>query len=237
MDIKVRDEKIAKWRKDLEWIKMKEWAQLSSGRKVYRRVAEIVRSNPEIHKPNLFYDWMEINYAVSTTVGIRRILDDHGKNLKGRKQPVSLTHLIDDICTNASFITRDWFKSLYHIESMRKFGYADRDFDIYAGENGNSLKPEILANKLTDLNSIAKGTIAYVDKIAAHSDRKQPNGLTYDEVNKVIDKIGELIRDVELLLNASFLRNPEVAILADWEWIFRQPWIPQETNKPPSNNR
>lgn len=193
-------------------------------RMVYRRVREIVAANPRINKPSLVYHWIGQLYAMSAAVAVRRLLD---KN----RRSISLATIVQRLTDNPALMTRRRFVSGYR-KSMRDAGIADEAFDEFAGPGGQAVHPDILQRKLDEAVAKCAPIRKYVNKVVAHTDRARPAGLPkLADLTKAIDALGELLKELELLIRQVDLVSLEAEgsveplLPHDWDSVFREPWI------------
>jgi hypothetical protein len=194
---------------------------------VYKRTVEVITANPRVNRPNWFFDWMFGAHAHSACATIRRLLDEDTRN-----RPVSLARIVLDVMNHPDLFTREDFVRDYP-EFMLRAGFADRDFDIFAGAGNTAVDPGILGGWLTDAKTKCQRIREYTDKRVAHRDRKPPISVPkWDDLDAAIEAIGDLFRNMNLLLTRA--SRPELTPLPreDWEWVFEEPWIP-----PPAHTR
>ncbi len=204
---------------------------LFASRTMFQRVRGVIRANPKLENWSLFCEWMDVNYVVSATVGVRRVLDlDVRKGPVGRKS-ISFPHLVRRICAISDAITCTWYASQYGGKYGSVRGRSDWKTFGFGRDGGDALDTDKLEAQLAQLRESAGAVIDYVDKLVAHLDRKPPMELPiYRQLHEVIGLIVELYQRLNLLLNSATLdvRLPDEN---EWDWVFRFPWIPGSTGE------
>jgi len=161
---------------------------------VFNRLVEIIKDNPKIDKPNIFLDYIKINYVTAIVVAICRHIDRNSNS-------VSLINFLDDIYKNAKKITKEWFASQYKtIEATR----GNNDFEKYFG-NLEYVDPGIVYTDIGNLLFYTKEIKKFRHKKVAHLDRNEKIkfDIDFNTLNKVIDLIEEIIKKYYLLLTQS----------------------------------
>jgi hypothetical protein len=188
---------------------------------VYKRTVAVITANPRMRKGNWLFDWMFAAHANSACVAIRRLLDEDA-----RDKPVSLARITMDLIKHPKAITRDEFVRGYS-ESMRRAGFADDDFDRFAGVGKSEIDPSILSKWLSDAKSECARIRQHVDKRVAHRDRNPPTSVPkWPELDAAVDAVKGLFRNICLLLTRN---EPDTPTLTGWEWVFEEPWIARDS--------
>lgn len=75
---------------------------------LFDRLVEIIKNNPKIDKPNIFLDYIKINYVTAVIIAICRQIDRYNNS-------VSLINFLYEVYNNSEKITKKWFSSQYKI--------------------------------------------------------------------------------------------------------------------------
>lgn len=211
------DKKFEKWNK---WICTiyEDVVKLVEHQKIFGKVQDIIKANPEIQKPNEFYRFLEDTYGAFIAIGIRRQI----KPQKGG----SLVGLLEDIRENPSVLSRRRFVELY--QSNMQSG-ASRTFDErFSGSCTDHIDPAIVQRHLDELEAHTCKVEKYADKCVAHTDKQVPPIPTFAELDPPIDCLKKLTTKYSLLIKAEDLTNtfvPPFITEVDMEEIFRVAWI------------
>lgn len=190
---------------------------------LYNRLIEIIKDNPKTDKPNIFLDYIKINYVTTVIVAICRQVDkDHDS--------VSLLNFLYKIYNNAEKITKEWFASQY-----KEKAHGDSDFEENFGKLAY-VDPDIVCFDICNLIRYTGEIKKLRHKRVAHLDKKKKIefDLDFSTLNKAIDLIEEIIEKYYILFG-QFKKDfpiPKVAsnILhfrdgkGDEEDIFCVPW-------------
>ena len=211
---------IAKWDKWLDAIKQ-QVIGLHGEAHVFWAVQDIIRSNPKLHKSNVFYELLTNSYASSTASGIRRLVDRD-------KKVISLRRLPEDIWQNTSAITRQWYVDLYTSAGLPA-DIGHKTFDRYAGKKGATVAPAIIAKDLSRLKNSPEVVRVkkFVNKRIAHFDRRPyRTAPTFSDLRICLRLMEAVLRRYLILVRAEGLITATPVIQYDWKEIFRTPWIP-----------
>ncbi len=210
---KSADDFVAYWGAKLEVMNESFWDLLSK-RATFRRLGDIWRANPALHRPSLIFSFINDTYATHLLVTLRRIVDNSGN-------VVSLRKLIDAVAVHRSLLTRDWYVDKYdgwHKPTANDF------FSTFAGE-GDRVSFELVNADARALQDAAKRVVDYANDYVAHQSANpgDANLLTRD-VNDAIDNVWSMYRRYH-----SFIRRADIAAeppidLTDWG-VLRIPWI------------
>lgn len=161
---------------------------------LFIRLKEIVESNPKINKPNIFLDYIKINYVSTLIVAIcRQIDEDQGS--------ISLINLLYEIYDNVEKITKIWFASQYKTIGIE---HGKKDFEENFG-NLEYIDPGIVYADIGNLLFYTKEIKKFRNKRVAHLDRnkKIKFDIDFNALNQSIDLIEEIIEKYYLLLTQS----------------------------------
>lgn len=198
---------------------------LFENRRWYRRMVGILDQNPRMNRPNGFYDWLFGNYAYSMSMGIRRLLDPS-------QNTVSLARLVHSMAKHPWVISREyyvngWIRDKPYPESARRL--ANEDYDFFAGKDREQLDPQRLERALQVVRRRAGKVLTYADQVVAHHQETRPSlSLTFAGGNRPVDCIGKLHNHIHTVLTRGHIHNYELIETEKWDWVFREPWIPQD---------
>ena len=189
---------------------------------LFNRLVEIIKNNSKINKPNIFLDYIKINYITTVIVAICRQIDRDPHS-------ISLINLLYEIYDNAEKITKEWFTSQYQTTGVE---HGSSDFK----KNFGSLKhinPAIIYADIGNLIFYTKEIKKFRNKRVAHLDKnkKIKFDIDFDILDKAINLTEKLIKKYHLLLTQSRMdKLLPVNILcfrddrSDEENIFCVPW-------------
>lgn len=210
------NQKFEKWNKWLDIIHS-EITNLSIYKNIFWEVQAIIKNNPKIQKPSSFYEFLGSSYIALIIMGIRR-------QIKIDKDSISFAKLLNEISINPEFITRKHFVDIYK-ENLDELT-ANEEFNDFAGGCIDHVDPQLVKKDLEELTCKGNLLEAYADKIIAHHDKKSPKSLpTFDDVNKYIELLEELMKKYYLLFRAKSLMSILPTYQYDWKSIFREKWI------------
>ena len=195
-------------------------ATLHFYRKIYNDVGAIVKSNPAISRPNVFYAFLAQGYVTPALVIMRRQVTDN-------KDSVSLARLLTDISKHPTEVSRTHFHSLYAASDYTD-GEIDRDFETAGVESGRDfIDPASVLRDLATLQGMTHLVHKYTDKMVAHIDAhgwamRIP---TFDDLDVAIDTLAQFCDKYSVLLRGEGIAFSELAIEPDWQDVFTVPWI------------
>jgi hypothetical protein len=204
-------------------------------RQIWRKLGEVVQAHGALPDSAYWQHYFDV-YADTQAMAVRRQGDlDY--------RVASLARLLSEIAGNPELLTREWWLSLWNIETgddhERAFAAGQWD-SSFGGDVGEHLDPALPTKALERLRDESEVVKKYVDKHLAHSEDPGPQPkdpgpseanvtLKLDEVDVAIDVIGEIFTLYYSLLTASGMAFLEPAIQHDWLAPFRQPWIRPST--------
>ncbi len=151
-------------------------------------------------------------------MGIRR-------QIKIDDDSISFARLLKEISDTPEVLSRNRFVALYKGSTVEHF--ADRDFDEFAGKEGNHVDPSLVKKDFENLKEKAKELEKYADKRIAHLDKRKPKTIPkFKDVDDCIDFLEELMKKYYLLFHAKSLLSILPVYQYDWKAIFREPWLP-----------
>lgn len=211
--------KLNKW---IKWQKKitDELIDLHASRQIYESYVEIIYHDKSVLNEGLrFHSWVKDNYVVFCSMAVRRQTD----NNPYYKDAISLARLVHDITNNPKELRREWFIELWAGAGESVPGIADQEFTRLAGK-GAYFDPKIGLKDLERLSEVAKDIKDMVDRVFAHSTNKQHGKVTFDDVNRCIDRFREVLQRYITLLTTHH-NNVDPIVPMDWQNAFTKPWV------------
>ena len=209
------ENKYSKWERWLNNI-YSEITSLSVIRHIFLEVQKIIKDNPEIQKPSVFYEFIGNGYVASGLMGVRR-------QIKIDKGSISFAGLLKEISECPEIMSRERFTALYKGSDVEHL--ADRDFDKFAGKVGTHIDPAVVLADLDELQTQARSCEKYSDKRIAHFDRGPITVPTFEDLHKCIDLLETLLKKYYLVFTGGGLVDVLPTFQYDWQAIFKVPWI------------
>lgn len=211
----------AKWRSWIAGPIRSDVVGMHFKRLVWREIGAMMNANPTVGEiPSAFWDFHQENYAAAQAIAIRRQADRNARTC-------SLAVLISEMRDNAELLTREDHIGLLGDraadELMKR--RANAGFTELAG-GGDHLDPMVAENDLTALTNAAQLVRIYVNQHVAH-DQAHPTMTetpTFGDLHEAIDAIGKIFQKIAVTLTGEW-HMLEPVIQADWQAIFRVPWI------------
>lgn len=210
------DPKLEKWIRWLETIE-KEVQALVMSKDIFWSVQDLIKANPAVHSPSIFYWYMGNTYVAYALTGIRR-------QLKPQKDSIALKQLLTEIAHEPDKISRKYYRSLYTDPDKRHF--ADGHFDRYCSAPGDThISAAMVQDDLAKLTTSAANCEDLADKRIAHRDKRAPAVLpTFKEADQAIEALHELCIKYRLILLADCTTTLLPTYQYDWQTIFDHPW-------------
>jgi hypothetical protein len=204
------------WKKWLSVIR-NETTALVMHRHIYKRVQTIIATNPKLHIPSSFYDWMHDSYVNFMVIGIGRLADPN-------KRSISFVRLMNGIRQFPDVLSRRRFVGLYSSARLRHLG--QRDFNRFSSPTAKRINLRIIITHTRQLREAAGRLRRYRNKRIAHRDERSLRSLpTFGDVDACVDSLERLLKEYVLLLEAGGLTQVLPVWQYDWTQIFRMPWI------------
>lgn len=193
-------------------------------RHIYQEIRNIVKTNPNLHKPSPFYDWMARLYNSSALIGIRRLVDRD-------KRSISFTRILEEIISHPQVLSRDRYVSLWQTSTLANWEeVANKQYDYMIGESRKHIDPVEVEKELNKLERKAACIEEYATKRVAHYDKNAPKEVpTYQELDECMDYVEELTIKYWKLFFAEGYGPLLPTWQYDWTEIFRYRWI-EETS-------
>jgi hypothetical protein len=220
LDTGEREALLHTWRGWEDRIHFGERVELEKGRRIYKRLLQIVKENPQLSKPNEFLNWVLDNHIWTTAMCIRRLTETKSH----RNRNISLRVILDDMMKNEGAIIREDFvkQGVIYPETEQRM---HEQFDILAGNNQDFLSCDVMKAYLNILESANRKMSVLVDKYLAHHDEdRKPEPLTYGDVDMIIEDVFKVHNFIHFALTGS----PGVSLpsMSDsWVRILKRPWI------------
>ena len=210
---------IEKWKKEIERIK-DDTTDTIEAQFIFKRLGEIVASNPKINSDNLFCDHLTASFGASLVLGVARQVDD-------RTEVVSLLKLLEELKNNPAVITKQWYGDQYENgPSPLGRAFADQSFEEHFGSKAE-LDPVLVEKDIQELKSATKKVERFRHTRIAHknADERLVIDLNFSEVEEALKVIERLVIKYYLLLYKGGYTELMPTIGYNWEAIFRTPWI------------
>lgn len=218
------DARWERWNAHLEMI-IQETYRAHHYRQLWRGLAEITQA-ANLPASGIF-DAFGVWYATTQTSSVRRQLDR-------RRGTVSLRRLLDDIAQHPQVASRERHVAVWLSEGPdpQREAEAHENFDRFAsGRDRDHVDATRASADIEQLEAAGSVVEKYASEAVAHMAAEQTHEVpTFDELNRAIDQIGELVQKYASLLKAVMILRLEPVIQYDWKAPFRQPWISPEAD-------
>ena len=235
-----KSQKLEKWLRWMETIH-NEILALVEDANIFWEVQDIIRENPRIQKPNVFYSYLARTYLSHALAGLRR-------QTELQKDSISLVRLLAEIAKNPEELSRSYFNSLHSNSNgpdldqvvgkadLEAVGIADAaqlkaimkmdDFAPYADASGAYVCPQIVKDDKVRLESEVKTHEEYTDKWMAHWDKREPKGIpTFSELDDCIKLLDQTYVKYHFLFHAESIDTLMPTYQYEWKSIFCEPWL------------
>ena len=238
--------KLEKWLRQMETIKI-EISHLLGDVEAFRRLRQIVNSNPCIQKPHRFYRYIYDSYLSHVLMGLRR-------QVKSDRYSISLVGLLKGIANDPQELSRSYYRSLSHqpdapdfreieLEGQAQLANLDittssqigqifpieDDFVKHADASKTHVCPEMVRRDLRNLQTTVEACEDYADRRIAHRDKRNPQYVqTFEDLEMKLDLALEILQQMyekyyRLFYAVSITVKPQDQ--SDWKDIFSVPWI------------
>lgn len=192
-------------------------------KEIFWELQDIAKENPEILKPDAFFDWMCRNYVISQAVGIRSFIDSD-------KKSHSLWRLLYEALENPGVINRTAHLRMYRKTPNGEW-LGNKTFNAVVGEDLKKLGQKAIRTDMRQLEDSCERIRKFVNKRIAHRTnpgqiRRLPVFNELDEALKVLDRI---FCKYNLLLRAQGLSTCEAVRQYDWREVLWEPWVNQQS--------
>ena len=240
-----RFEKSPKLQKWLHWMETihNEISGLLRDENMFWEIQDIIRENPRMQKPNVFYGYLGRTYLSHALAGLRR-------QIKPNKDSISLIGLLDDIAKNPEQLSRSYYRSLCshpdgpdicQIESEGKTTLAEAgitdssqlkklinmdDFAQYADASGTHVCPQMVMADRDKLKSAVEACEGYADTRIAHWDKGEPEDVpTFGELDECIKLLDKTYVKYHLLFYTEGISTLMPTYQDNWKTVFLEPWL------------
>lgn len=223
--------------------------RLHSNREIYRRLVEIFSTNPRLQNWTPLHTFILTGYVYQACLAVRRLLDTNAD------EPVSLGTIVESLQKHPKLISRDEWVAEYCANSRQVRlpartdaqqaalaretiavdcqAEAHGEFDRFAGPGEEYLDPDIVAGWLSAAKAKCQRVRKCVDKRMAHLDQNPPQVPKWGDLDKAIEAVSQLFKDVSLLLSCAF---PDDLLPTwqgeDWELLLYEPWLARRSGRP-----
>ena len=236
-----KSQKLEKWSRWMEAIH-DEILGLVQDANMFWEVQDIIRENPRIQKPSVFYSYLARTYLSHALAGLRR-------QTRLQKDSISFLGLLGEIAKNPEELSRSYFDSLYSYsngpdlcqvvskESLEEVGIAGSspqlkaiiktdDFTPYADVSGAFVCPQMVKDDIARLKSAVETHGEFVDKRIAHSDKRDPKVVpTFGELDDCIKLLDQTYVKYHFLFHAESMDTLMPTYQYEWKSIFCEPWL------------
>jgi hypothetical protein len=212
------DMKLDKW---IRWMKIihDEIQSLVITKNIFWSVQNIIKENPEIHKPTVFYWYLGHTYAATALIGIRR-------QAKFQKDSISFARLLGEIAAEPEKISREYYKELYDNNLKHR---ADEFFDRFCDNSGDAhISAKMVQKDIAELERTAKICADFADERVAHWDKtNQTTVPKFGELDQAIEVLHKLYLKYHMILHAEGIVTLQPTYQYNWQEVFNYPWKPQ----------
>jgi hypothetical protein len=216
------DPRLAKW---IRWLKVvhDEIQQLVMAKDTFWEVQEMIKANKKIQKPSSFYQYLGNTYVSHSVIGMRR-------QLKVDSQSISLARLLTEMAETPEVVSRKYYKALY--EGSVVVDFADKDFNKFAEPGAPHISKGMVLEDLKKLRDAGHKLEEYADRRVAHRDKRDVKAPPrFKDGDAFIELLDKLYVKYHLMFHASWMDSLMPTYQYDWKEVFREPWIPPETEE------
>ena len=215
-------EKSPKLKKWLKWMKTirDEISGLLRDESMFWEIQDIIRENPRMRKPNVFYGYLRRTYLSHTLAGLRRQIKPH-------KDSISLVGLLEEIAKNPAELSFRYFCSNVSESAAGQGMYMTKEgFKKYADPNGEHVCPKMIEDDLVSFKSAIGIAEGFIDKRIAHMDKSEPEiEPTSSDTSQCFHVLESTYIKYHSLFYAERLNTLIPIYQYDWKEIFLEPWI------------
>lgn len=234
------DDLLAEWK--AEWLKSLEFHvyELHHRRQIHDEFMAMLdaQDHPDT---NIFRDAFHAMYVESQVMAIRRQADNDSRTL-------SLRRLIGQLEQHRQEFTRSWYVDRWMVDRdpnsedprerhLARFHLeqANAAFDKFTDESSaERLGGRRLQQDRDELEVMTENVVRYANALVAHVERNPEDvHVTYDDFNRAIDHLGEMLRHYYLLIDQGGLLGATPTIQGDWKGPFRRSLAERSGNRSP----
>jgi len=154
---------------------------------------------------------------------LESIITDIRRCVRGRKDSVTLSGLMESIRDKADLLTREWFLGRFKRELMH---IGASTFERFGPNGAASISSTIVQKDVDELREVTKSLCTIADRAIAHIDKrawekKDQYACSAPYVAQCVEYISSVLGRYYLLVRGSDL-SPDAANLPDWDFILRQ---------------
>ena len=189
------DQQFEKWNKWLKDYIYQEIVELVSFRYIFRKIAKMANDNGAFQQLGSFHWFIKYTYFDYAAMACRR-------QLKSNKESISFVRLLEDIIKFPEVMSRERFVNQYPKDMQ---AHASQVFSQrFSGACKDHIDPAVIQQDLCELKSHG-GKIGkvedFADKRIAHSDRRNSDSPTFDELDACIDCFAKFTRNYHFLFH------------------------------------
>lgn len=191
---------------------------LFHNRAIWREMSEVLRQ----HEGGVFLAHYADLYVAGQVMAVRRLADDRADG-----PTVSLGRLLGDLERNPAVMNRDRYVSMHTTgeedDATFWIKQAQTVFDERFGDSNWEFSRTKNHDRLDRLTAASQAISDFADRFIAHLDsRKLAELPTYEDLDMAIHEVGEVLKEITLLLTAASLVDAEPTIQEDWKRPFRE---------------
>jgi hypothetical protein len=194
-----------------------EITSLVRSRNIYQTLREIVGSNPKVATPITLHNWISVNYAHTSAIAVRRMIDDD-------TDTVSMVRLLLDVRYHAESITREWHRTLYPGDKRE----ADRRFAKHAGRRAKRLEKRVVQGQIDELMSCREELLPFINRRLAHYIPKEVAAPKLRQLHTAVDALERIWLYYDTLLRAGGLVTLLPYLQPGWKRPLTLPWISED---------
>ena len=211
--------KLKKWLRWMETIR-NEISGLLRDESMFWEIQDIIRENPRMRKPYVFYGYLRRTYLSHALAGLRRQIKPH-------KDSISLVELLEEFAKNPEELSFRFYCSILSEPAAGQgMSMTKEDFKQYADPNEQHVCPKMIEADLGSFKSAIGVAEEYVDKRIAHWDKSEPELVpTSSETSQCFYLLEMAYVKYHLLFYAKRLDTLTPIYQHNWKDIFLEPWI------------
>jgi len=191
---------------------------LFHNRAIWREMSEGLRQ----HEGGVFLDHYADLYVAGQVMAVRRLADHQADG-----PTFSLGRLLGDLERNPAVMNRDRFVLMHTTGEDDDAGFwttqAQKVFDERFGDSHGELSLLKNRDRQDRLTAASQAISDFADRFVAHLDSRKLEELpTFEDLDMAIDAVGQVLKEVTLLLTAATLVDTEPTIQEDWKRPFRE---------------
>ncbi|MBI3469568.1 MAG: hypothetical protein HY000_41735 [Planctomycetes bacterium] len=209
---------LTRWRELLSTIENEQIDPLLVNKDIFAQLNDCIKPHVGTRTGADLASWMAQCYVAFVGTAIRRLAER-----LSRYPSVSLRILLEELLSNASCLTFQWYESHYDNPDVAR-RFAQQHFDQLAGcANCTSFPVRTIQADIDELERVTAGVKTLTDKFIAHTDLRRHTVTlpTYADLDKAVDVIWELFSKYRQLLTGA---PPAEALLDDVRPDLKKIW-------------